>query len=1089
MRTKHVGPNFINLLFMRLFLLSLLSLCAAVSAQAQGFTFSCARDTTLRSCDPVCINLQAKVPDLRSSTASYVVQPLSNSTGCFIPYVEPNDPAGQATSLVIDDRYSDLINIGFTFPFYGTNYTQLVASTNGLLSFDVTKANQFSHYAMLRSGGSLSATGGTPQDLPSNLYDKLLIMGPYHDINPAVTTSPNRRIQYQVFGVAPYRRWILSFYKVPDFSCNNLIENTHQIVLYESTGIVEVFVFSREICTAWNQGRGMIGMQNGARDQAIMAPGRRASDAPWGGTLNESWRFLPASGSTLLKRVELYDMSGNQVGLATLGATANGATSVEFPNICISTVGTTAYRMRAVYSKIDDPTVDIYGNDTLRVTRPGLPFSITVASAAATCTTPSSITLTPQANAGVPPFTYSIATFGSPAGVYQAGNVFLGVAPGLYNAFVQDATGCESSQPIFVNASPGTIIGTATGTPSGCTVPTGTVTATWLNGGTGPYTYAIDGGTFQTSNVFNNIASGTHTATIKDALGCSTQITVNVGVNNNPTASATSTASGCSVNNGTITVTALTGLAPYTYALDGSSTFQSSNVFNNVSVGAHSVKVKDAGGCTVTVNVSVAQTPNPSLAATVTATGCGAPSGTATLTATGGTGAFTYCLGANPSSCQTSNLITGLAAGQQYLSVKDANGCVGIVDITIPASTPPTATAVTTASTCTPSGTITVTASGGTGPFTYQLDGGTAQNGNVFNGVAPGTHTVKVTDSKSCTATQTVTVAGPPALTATATPANSLCTANTGTLSVNVTSGTAPYSYTLSTSSSAQTSNQFSNLAPGNYTVSITDAGGCTFTTPSVTVGRTNDITLTPATTSITACAGTTQNVNLTTNASTVSWSPTTGVTNPASASTSITVNSATTYTVTAGSGACSATATVTVQPVTPPQVNAGSNQTIQVGDSVRLLASVSPSGTYTYSWSPGLSLRDSTVLQPWAHPGATTSYTLTATTPQGCVGTGSVTVIVIGDCVDPHNAFTPNGDGVNDTWRVTNGNGCTTRIVAQVFNRYGGKVFEDQNYHNDWNGLYQSKNVADGTYYYQVVYYMTDGRIITRRGDVTIVR
>ncbi|RYY64640.1 MAG: T9SS type B sorting domain-containing protein, partial [Chitinophagaceae bacterium] len=932
----------------------------------------------------------------------------------------------------------------------------------------------------------------------------------------------------------------------------------------ESTGIVEVFVMSRQICTAWNQGRAMIGLQNMTRDQAIMAPGRKASDAPWGTPgMNESWRFVPASGNSLLKRVELYDMSGALIGNGTIGTNANGAASVEFPNIC-TTIGTTAYRMRAVYEKIDDPSVEIYGNDTIRVNRPGLPFSIGVVSAAATCTTPSSITLTPQPGGGVPPFTYAISPFGSPAGVYQPANVFLGVSSGLYSAFVQDATGCESSQAIFVNAAPGTISGNASSTPSGCTVNTGTVTATWLSGGTAPYTYALDNGAFQATGVFNNVGPGTHTATIKDAAGCLTQITVNVGINSNPTASAVSTASGCAVNNGSVTVTALTGLAPYMYSLDGGS-FQNANVFSNVGVGAHTVTVKDAGGCTTTVNVSVAQTGNPSLTATVTPTGCSGNSGTATLTATGGTGAYTYCLGPSGASCQTSNVLTGLPGGQQFLSVKDANGCVGIVDVTIPTSTPPTATAASTPSGCVANGTITVTAAGGTGPYTYALDGGATQSGNVFNAVAAGPHTVVVTDSKSCsstavpvtvagspaptaTATSTpsgcspvngtitvttqtgsapftyaldggafgasnvfngvasgahsvqvkdnngctvavnVTVGATPAIAATATTANSLCTANTGTLNVTVTAGTAPYQYRISGAAAAQASGSFSNLAPGSYTVAITDAAGCTFTTTAATVGQTNDITITPATTQVAGCLGTQVPVTFTTNAGSVSWSPTVGVSNASSASATVTIGSTPSYTVTAGTGACSATATVTVAATPPPGVDAGPIERIQLGDSVRLQASVTPAGTYSYSWTPGITLRDSTVLQPWARPTVTTLYTLTVTTPQGCVGRDTMTVIVLGDCIDPHNAFTPNGDGINDIWRVTDGT-CAQNIHVQVFNRYGGRVYENKDYHNDWMGTYQGKLVADGTYYYLIVYRMFDGRIITRRGDVTIVR
>jgi len=203
-------------------LLSITILLNTVSAWAQsGFSFHCAKDTIINGCGTVCITLKAKVPDIRANSGSYVVNPMSGTGECFAPYVSPSTP-GNPTSLTIDDTYSSAINIGFSFPFYGSNYTSLLASTNGYLCFDISKAGMFSHY---------STSSG---DLPNTTYDKAVIMGPYHDLDPAYSTSPTQRIKYDVLGTAPHRKWILSFYKVPLFSssCQNLIENTHKIVLY-----------------------------------------------------------------------------------------------------------------------------------------------------------------------------------------------------------------------------------------------------------------------------------------------------------------------------------------------------------------------------------------------------------------------------------------------------------------------------------------------------------------------------------------------------------------------------------------------------------------------------------------------------------------------------------------------------------------------------------------------------------------------------------------------------------------------------------------------------------------------------------------
>jgi gliding motility-associated-like protein len=86
-------------------------------------------------------------------------------------------------------------------------------------------------------------------------------------------------------------------------------------------------------------------------------------------------------------------------------------------------------------------------------------------------------------------------------------------------------------------------------------------------------------------------------------------------------------------------------------------------------------------------------------------------------------------------------------------------------------------------------------------------------------------------------------------------------------------------------------------------------------------------------------------------------------------------------------------------------------------------------------------------------------------------------------------NAFTPNGDGINDRWLVTNGAACTNQIVVKVFNRYGNEVYSNENYQNNWDGTYKGKPVPDGTYYYVINYRLISGRVVPAKGDVTILR
>ena len=86
-------------------------------------------------------------------------------------------------------------------------------------------------------------------------------------------------------------------------------------------------------------------------------------------------------------------------------------------------------------------------------------------------------------------------------------------------------------------------------------------------------------------------------------------------------------------------------------------------------------------------------------------------------------------------------------------------------------------------------------------------------------------------------------------------------------------------------------------------------------------------------------------------------------------------------------------------------------------------------------------------------------------------------------------NAFTPNGDGINDKWLVTSGNACTTQVIAKVYNRYGSLVYSNENYQNNWDGTYKGKPVPDGTYYYVLSYKLINNKQVALKGDVTILR
>ncbi len=395
-------------------------------------------------CGPSCITLKALIPDLRSSTTDYTVSRISG-TDCFRPYISPGNNQSVSGFLTRDDTYSPALNIGFPFSFFGNTYTRLIASPNGVVSFDVSKANARSHYGLLKTPrNTLHGEGGTITDLPNTLYDRLVIMGPYHDLDPRIDFSPNRLIQYQTIGTAPYRKWIISYSNVAlynplrDSECTGLRDNMHQIVLHESTGLVEVFIYNKQNCSLWNEGRAIVGIQDATKTKAVVAPGRNASDPAWGGPgMQEAWRFTPAAGSSLLKRVELIDLEGNLVAAGTTAAAGNGSLEASFENIC-SPVGKSSYIVRSVYQKIDDATKEIIGLDTVNVIKVEKTLSATVTTQPTNCgpATGTLSVIVPE-GAGRAPYRYALD-----GGAFEENGLFSGLSEGNHKVVVQDAWGC-----------------------------------------------------------------------------------------------------------------------------------------------------------------------------------------------------------------------------------------------------------------------------------------------------------------------------------------------------------------------------------------------------------------------------------------------------------------------------------------------------------------------------------------------------------------------------------------------------------------------------------------------------------------------
>ena len=499
-------------------------------------------------------------------------------------------------------------------------------------------------------------------------------------------------------------------------------------------------------------------------------------------------------------------------------------------------------------------------------------------------------TITINASGGSGNYSYSI----SPIAGTITGNVISGLPANTYTITVLDTTtNCTVDTTVTLGA-PTPVTFTLASTPVSCFGGAdGTITVTLEPGNDNPvYTYAIIAGpaTFpsQNSNVFSNLAAGNYTVEVTSGRVCSSTLTITV---NQPTdlvidsvvVAPFTCASNNTTNMATITVTASGGTTAYTYSIDGTN-YTASNVFqvaDNGTVQNFTVYVKDFNGCIETSTATI----NPIIALTastvVSRIDCTQPE-TVTVNAAGGSGSYTYLyLPASAANitqgvAPNDNVFTITAPGSYYLRVTDAvTGCYLDLPVheILPYNTIMVAATAVSPVTCFggTNGSISIDVTGYTGGYTYQVldssnnpvlsgSGNTSSNPMTISGLTGGIYTVLVSESAlplCSTTSNTVTVATPSLpldVTAQET-ANVTCDNNQGVIIATATGGwDSSYTYTINTlpAGATQTNNVFSGMPAGTYTITVTDANGCT-----------DDVTITLVRpTQITASAIPTQTVN-----------------------------------------------------------------------------------------------------------------------------------------------------------------------------------------------------------------------------------
>ncbi len=419
---------------------------------------------------------------------------------------------------------------------------------------------------------------------------------------------------------------------------------------------------------------------------------------------------------------------------------------------------------------------------------------------------------TASATGGTPGYSFSWSNAATTATINN-------LTTGTYTVTISDANNCTVTDQVTINQSP-VINTTVTSTDANCFgAATGTATVS-PSGGAGGFTF--NWSTTATTATASNLAAGKYFVTVSDANGCTALDSATISEPTVIATTVTTVDASCNTSaDGSATIAATGGTPGYTFAWTGGLT---TATINNLNPGKYFVTVTDLNNCTVIDSAEIIQS-NPvvlTLDSTLNVSCNSGTDGGAYVITSGGTAPYTYLW----DNAQTTDTLKNVSAGTYSLIVTDGNGCTDTLTTTVTEPLPLTTTTTTVDLLCASNtdGQAVVIATGGTAPYTYLWS--TTATADTIRNLSAGKYFVTVTDDNNCTAVDSATITAPNAVSLAITATDALCkdSAN-GSVSAVASNGTAPYTFIWSNSA---TGGNISNLTAGTYTVTVSDANGCT---------------------------------------------------------------------------------------------------------------------------------------------------------------------------------------------------------------------------------------------------------------------
>lgn len=506
--------------------------------------------------------------------------------------------------------------------------------------------------------------------------------------------------------------------------------------------------------------------------------------------------------------------------------------------------------------------------------------------------------------------------------------------------------------------------------------------------------------------------------------------------------------------------------------------------------------ITSEAGCNITHVEAITVLPQPDVTPALVADYCGPDDATGSITLTPTGGALPYLYNWQGSGTfSANNSLENLQTGSYTVVVQDANGCTDQFTFEVPEGlslavnidpvTPPTCNGDS-------DGSISVSIEIANDPVQFDFGNG-PQSNNTLSNIPAGTYTVTAIDAAGCSGTFVIEVPDFPPLLLGIDPLDISCFgAMDGTITANPSGGAGGYAFAWSNAESTAT---ISNLAAGNYIVTVTDENGCT-TTADADIIEPAELIFTLSTTDV-ICHGDASGVILISatggtppfefSADGVSFQPDPNLDGLLAGEYQATVRD---------SRGCTFVLPAVITEPPALTVDAGQDQTVDLGYTADLNAVTTPPfRPVTLTWTPSETLSCPDCFDPTALPLGTTTYYATIVDETNCTATDSVTVFVIlNRPIYAPNVFSPNGDGLNDYFILYGGRAAKSILTMRVFDRWGGLVFEGKDLAlneepQGWDGIFKGKPMNPAVFAYYAEVEFIDGVKVLFKGDVTLLR